>query len=115
MSLERSAGGGPKRRHPRFTPARKQAFVKYYNIHGWKNTLEHFKISGSALTNAIKAKDAPVYRGNSFEKPDRTQIGKNLYFLAKKLRSAIIEARSKGGEPTDLELYAWFIIREILK
>lgn len=96
---------GRGRRVPDYMLAR---MAKYYNIHGWQKTLEKYHISSSTMQKVARSNG--VHKGSPTER-----TGKQLYLLAKKLEAALIEHRRAGNPPSDVESYAFFLLREILK
>lgn len=109
MSRSSYKSAARKRGRGYWTPKRIARVLAYAQEHLHRETLEHFHISGSMLAewknaNGSRPKAAPAER-----------TGRQLYLLAKKLEQALIEHRKAGAPPSDVESYAFFLLREILK
>lgn len=116
MSRSTSKSAAPRygrgRKIPDFMLAR---MARYYNIHGWQKTQEKYRVSSSTMQRVVKNKW--VHKGENGSGPLRAvaKPSHSLYLLAKKLEHAVQEHRRAGNPPSDLESYAIWIVREILK
>lgn len=82
--------------------------AKYYNIHGWTKTQKKYKISSSTMQKVAKSNGV-------HKEPDPESTGRGLYLAAKALEKALIAHRTAGNPPSDLEQYAFYLLKEILK
>lgn len=102
----------------RFTKRFFDKAALHYAEHGWKATAARFRISGSTMQ---KVKAASVASGGagltsaSGGPVTETPTGRSLYLAAKALERALLEHRRAGNPNSDIEQYAYFLLKEILK
>lgn len=109
MSQSTSKSAGPKKRRRTFTKRFYAKAVAHYRENGWKATADKFRISGSAMQ-----KVKTMSTGEA-EAPPAERTGRSLYLAAKALERALMRHRKAGSPPSDIEHYAFFLLREILK
>lgn len=106
MPRASSKSAALKRGRGYWTPKRIARVLAYAQEHKHRETLEHFHISGSMLAAWKNANGGGL---------PQERTGRQLYLLAKKLEAALIAHRRAGSPPSDVESYAFFLLREILK
>lgn len=91
----------------RFTSAQKATAVAYAAEHTVPEAAVKFKVHPSAIYSWRK--------GSSPGKPAAkvTTVPREIYMLANKLGAALKQERMKGGELSDVEIYATLLIRKL--